>query len=158
MSSRQADQFAELFAERYELMQHLGKLFAESFAVYTVAVLDRLDGGESKHCNGTTSQSTLSTQEQELLEKAPEWVRSGFAQQKASDVENADVADIRANVARNKLVLALRERGMTQAELARALGKSPTVVSRILKAPNRSRVKTLQEIADALDVDLSDIL
>ena len=52
----------------------------------------------------------------------------------------------------------MRERGVTQAELARRLDKSPTSISRILRNPERSRVDTIRQIAKALKVDLSGIL
>jgi DNA-binding Xre family transcriptional regulator len=64
----------------------------------------------------------------------------------------------RAAVARNRLVAALEARGLNQQDLAAKVGKSPAVVSRVLRNPERSRVTTLRQLADALDVNLGDIL
>ncbi|HUE72158.1 MAG TPA: helix-turn-helix transcriptional regulator [Pirellulaceae bacterium] len=48
----------------------------------------------------------------------------------------------------------MRERRMTQARLAKALGITPANISRILKNPERSKVETFERIARALNVDL----
>jgi transcriptional regulator with XRE-family HTH domain len=51
---------------------------------------------------------------------------------------------------------ALRARGMTQAELASAIGMSPTQLARMLRnADHNYTVRTLTRIAAALDCRLS---
>lgn len=47
----------------------------------------------------------------------------------------------------------LRERGMSQAELARATGKTPAAISNIVAGRNDPALSTLQLIIDALGVD-----
>ena len=64
--------------------------------------------------------------------------------------EGAEVADV--------LVVVDRRPAGVEADLARRLKKSPAAISRIFKAPHRSRVTTLQQIADALGVELADVL
>lgn len=49
---------------------------------------------------------------------------------------------------------ALEAHGWTQARLAEEIGVSATVISRVLKQPDRSRVATLYRIADVLGMDL----
>jgi ribosome-binding protein aMBF1 (putative translation factor) len=53
---------------------------------------------------------------------------------------------------------ALSSKGWTQAQLASEIGVSPTVISRVLSRPDRSRVDTLQRISKALGVDLGSLL
>jgi ribosome-binding protein aMBF1 (putative translation factor) len=91
------------------------------------------------------------------LDAAPEWVREAFARTRKGTQEGLSDAGARAYVARDRLLLALGRRRMSQADLARQLHKSPTSISRIFKAPHRSRVTTLQAIADALGVELRDL-
>ena len=51
-----------------------------------------------------------------------------------------------------------KERGITQAALAKKLGISPVNISQIENGSRNPTVSTLQEIADALDVSLSAIM
>jgi transcriptional regulator with XRE-family HTH domain len=67
-------------------------------------------------------------------------------------------AAIRAQVIRNRLALALKCQQITEAELARRMKKPQSVISRFFRDPKRSRATTLQRIADALSVDISDIV
>ncbi len=67
-------------------------------------------------------------------------------------------SEIRKNLIRNRLLLALKEQGMTQAELAKKLGKPDSQISRILACPERSKLTTLTEIAQGISVDLSEIV
>lgn len=62
------------------------------------------------------------------------------------------------HVAANRLRSALKKRGITQAELARKLKVSPAAVSRILRDPERSAVKTLRRVAKALNVSVHDVI
>ena len=94
------------------------------------------------------------------LDTAPAWIRSAYASAKAQAHTDSGLTarDARAFAARDRLLAALARRNMTQADLARRLEKSPAAISRIFKAPHRSRLTTLQRIADALDVQLADLL
>jgi len=145
--------FAEAFLANEALVQRLGRLFAESFAVYTVEVIARLSRQGTDGGRGAAARSGEATTEQ-----VPDWVRQAYRRSMEKGVETETADEVRPNAARNQLVLALRDRGMTQADLARKLGRSPTVISRIFRHPERSRLRTLREIAEALDLDLSDIL
>lgn len=51
-----------------------------------------------------------------------------------------------------------QKKGMTQKELAEKLGKTPQYISKIESSENPPKMKTLQSIADALDVQLIDVL
>ena len=52
----------------------------------------------------------------------------------------------------------MNEQGVSQRRLAEQIGVSSSVISRVLKNPDGSRVKTIRRIADALDIELREIL
>lgn len=61
-------------------------------------------------------------------------------------------------LAASRLRDVLEERGLTQRQLAAMLKVTPAVISRVLKNPDRSKVVTLRKIAQALGVDLHQII
>lgn len=92
------------------------------------------------------------------LEDAPAWVRKAYAKSVASPEPGEDIEKVRQRVARNSLVVRMRECGLTQKQLAERAGMLPNSVSRILRNPEQSRVATIRKLANALDTDISDIL
>jgi DNA-binding Xre family transcriptional regulator len=63
-----------------------------------------------------------------------------------------------AKAAGNRLKQLLKERGIKQTELASRLGVAPSVISRVLKHPERSRLATIQSIADAAGIPLKELI
>jgi len=51
----------------------------------------------------------------------------------------------------------LKERRVKQAHVARRLGMAPSVVSRVLKHPERSRLETIRSIAGAAGIPLAEL-
>ncbi|MCL2646526.1 MAG: helix-turn-helix transcriptional regulator [Phycisphaerales bacterium] len=51
----------------------------------------------------------------------------------------------------------VRQKGITQKELAKRTGMDAAMVSRVLKDPNRSKLATVKRIAHALGVRLGDL-
>lgn len=137
-------------------LEALGRIFADAFARYTVQVLS--SAGAQAWSSSPADREPGLEPAADTIDDAPKWVRQAYERAKRGDTEPLPQEQARRRVARNKLVVAMRQRGMTQAELARRLGKSPTSVSRILRNPDRSRVETIRAIAEALDVDLTEIL
>lgn len=66
-----------------------------------------------------------------------------------------DVAATRQTIAK-RIRSALRDRRMTQAQLAKSLNATPHDISRILISPDSSDIETLKRIAAALRVDVVD--
>lgn len=157
MGRKKSESFVDVLTANKDLTQALGRLFAESFAVFAVEVIARLNGYGPRTEDTPASEIALPSDEI-FLETAPAWIKKAYKQSHRKNAEFEVDEDVRPRIARNKLVLALRERGWTQAELARRMKKSPTAISRIFRNPERSRVDTLREVATALDVDLSDLL
>ena len=136
-----------------------GRSWPEELAEFTYQLLRRLgpEGMPGLQVKPTEAGGAT-IDERVSLETAPEWIGAAYARAKAGTDQGLSDAGARAFVARDRLLMALHRRGMKQADLARQLGKSPTSISRIFKAPQRSRVTTLQDIAAALGVELADIL
>jgi ribosome-binding protein aMBF1 (putative translation factor) len=67
-------------------------------------------------------------------------------------------ADSPAEAAARRLRSILAKRGISQKQLAQMLGVTPAVVNRVLKKPDRSKVATLRRMADALHVELREIV
>jgi DNA-binding Xre family transcriptional regulator len=137
-----------------------GSAWAEELAEYTYQLLRRLapEGIVGLQVTPPAVVGGPAYDHSASLETAPEWVREAHARATKSSAAGLSDAGARAFVARDRLTQALHRRNMSQAELARQLGKSPTSISRIFKTPHRSRVTTLQAIAAVLQVDLADIL
>ena len=137
-----------------------GSSWPEELAEYTYQLLRRLapEGMPGLQAVPTARAPEPVEDRGASLATAPEWVREAHARATTSHAGGLSDAGARAFVARDCLLQALRRRNMSQADLARQLGKSPTSISRIFKAPHRSRVTTLQAIAAALQVELADIL
>ncbi len=137
------------------VVEELAGLFAKSFAMYTVEVLTMLEARERRpSIVGNTEPNDDSP-----LESAPEWVQGACRRaSKAKRVVGVDQDALRARLLRNRLGVALKKQGMTQAALAKKLRKSQSQVSRIIRHPERTKLETLNRIANALKVDLSDIL
>ena len=67
-------------------------------------------------------------------------------------------SDSPAQAAGKRLRRVLRDRGISQKQLAKMLNVTPSVVSRVLKGPDRSKVATLRRMAAALGVELREIV
>jgi lambda repressor-like predicted transcriptional regulator len=131
-------------------MSTLGQVFADAFARYTVEVLV-----EAKR-RGILDTPDLPVAGNDVdgSEGVPAWIQA----QRRSGEPVVEAAAARSLAARNRIVMELRARGMTQAELARQLKMKPSSISRILQAPERSRLSTLKKIATAIQVDLTELL
>ena len=92
------------------------------------------------------------------LADAPAWVQEEYAKSKVNSEPGEDMARVGGRVARNSIVVKMRELGLTQKQLAERAGMKPNSVSRILKDPERSRVSTIRKLADALEADISNLL
>lgn len=159
MSAPQKDKrFGEFLSQAEGVAEALGDVFARAFATYTVEVLALLET-RGLAAPGPASFGKGVPKDEDELESAPEWVKASYACAKQA-VEPVDIneAETRARLIRNRLALALKKQQMTQSALAKRLGRSASQISRIFRNPERSRLNTLKKIADAIDVDLSDLL
>jgi DNA-binding Xre family transcriptional regulator len=158
MSQIEKKSLAQSLGQAEAIVEALGNVFARALATYTVEVIALLQsrGLMAPEAEAPTDETV---QGDELLDTAPEWVRESYERaKKGRRAVEVDEDEMRARLIRNRLALALKKQGMTQSALAKSLGKSPSQISRIFRHPERSQLNTLRSIADAIDVELSDIL
>jgi DNA-binding XRE family transcriptional regulator len=146
-----------------DLAESLGVVLGSAMAAYTASLLRLLgrrgEGGtilldekdlESLNKEGASAMTSVlnraveaaeSTKE-DSIDSAPAWVQEAYARAKKENSPQEPFEQVQRRVIGNRLILALRERGWSQAELARRVGKKPTAISRILKDPERSRLTT----------------
>jgi hypothetical protein len=150
-----------------ELSERFGGAFARAFAVFTAELASQLEARPEYVPAGrnadsgviaTTSVETPTAEPDDPLRDAPQWVRDAYERVKSGKAgPGLAFEDARAITLRNRLVFEMKRQGLTQAELAKRLGKSPAVLSRILRRPDRSKVTTLEQIASKLGIDLHDL-
>jgi len=58
----------------------------------------------------------------------------------------------------NRLKAVAKQKGISQQKIAERLNVSPSFVSKVLRNPDRSQLSTLRRIAEALGVELRDVL
>ena len=106
----------------------------------------------------STSVETRIRNGEPRIEDAPAWVQEEYAKSKANSEPGEDMARVGRRVARNSIVVKMRQLGLTQKQLAERAGMKPNSVSRILKKPEQSQVSTIRRLADALGTDISNLL
>lgn len=144
------------FHSRASLTQRYAEPFAKALAVFV---------REMERERPTMAQSPdLSSENPEVvvsLDKRPRAARAvadARRQLKEGRLETWPLAATIERQAGNRLQHLLKQKGMTQAALARKLGVSPAVVNRVLKRPDRSMVATLRRIAAAIHAELWEII
>jgi len=144
-------------------VSELGEPFARALAVFM---------REVSRIRGRRDDDPTSARERFLgapkpFEELPPSLRRRFEEQVAADEAAAAAgtlemmeftADSPAEAAGKRLRRILKEKGISQKRLAEMLGVTPAVVSRVLKEPDRSKVATLRRIADAIGVELREIV
>jgi hypothetical protein len=86
----------------------------------------------------TTSAKTFSMSKPKAGEKVPDWTIAFFRQRNKNRVHSL-------------VVKAMKECGVTQAELARRLGRRPDVVCRWIGAPGNWTLDTVSDLLFAID-------
>lgn len=75
---------------------------------------------------------------------------------------SAEVVDFDPAVPARKALGRLKEickqRSIKQSDIARKLGVAPSVISRVFKHPERSRLQTLRKIADAAGIAMGELI
>lgn len=157
MMDKSLEKQLALLLESEPLLQSCGRLFAHSFALYTVEVM-RLLRPAALDMRPPVPGPVPSIPEVPSGIPVPPWIQQELEKVRAGQTRSEPSEPVRARVARNKLLLALREKNITQAELAKMLGKSTASISRMLRNPEQCKIKTLKDVAAKIGVDLSDIL
>lgn len=82
-----------------------------------------------------------------------------LASVKSSSAEMVDFDPaVPAKRALGRLKQICKQRGIKQSDIAHKLGVAPSVISRVFKHPERSRLQTLRKIADAAGINMSELV
>ncbi len=135
--------------------------FAKAFAVFIKELLNSglwSDIGKKNvvTLNNIPWNSWLDLPE-ELRNEFEREIRQNNEMLKRGEIGSLELNDecIAISATANRLKQVLKEKGMSQKELANRLDVSPSFISKVLKNPDRSTVKTLRSIAKAIDVELN---
>jgi transcriptional regulator with XRE-family HTH domain len=156
---RSVDVVRQLIESRLGGWEALSDAYAKSFAQFCSTLINNLEQSDSRSTADAKYDAAAPTRRgaKSLPPEASPRVLAAYLEAMKSGATMLTGEAARSVIARDRLLAALRSSGMSQAELARQLDRKPTVISRILKAPERSRLSTLQEIAAALNVDITDL-
>jgi len=154
-----------------QLVDSLGPPFARALAVF-VEELSRqeqtpclvVDGnGSSEWVSNALPPGALPESWDDLPEAARREleaeIRRNNERLAAGELEAVEFTeDSPAVAAANRLKGVARAKGVSQKELAERLGVSASSVSKVFRNPDRSKLVTLRKIADALGVELREIV
>jgi len=141
--------------ESLEIVNRYAEPFARALAVFVreLRESEAVSDAQPGHPRSEPIQDDL------LAAELMQAVEKNDAQEKAGNLVTYEVTEETASKAiAARLRYIIRERGYTQKKLAEKIGVTPARISHFLKNPNRSKVDTLRKIADALDIDLRDII
>lgn len=134
-----------------KLIRALTTAFAESLEAFSMEILGMLNDDDT----AVAGRESAETDRHGAL---PGWVLEARARAKASEPVSTSPAELWERLVRNRFLVALKKQNMTQSALAKKLGKPDSQISRILAKPEVRQLSTLKEMADAIGVDLGDIL
>ena len=152
--------------ESGNLMDRYAEPFARALAVF-VRELAKSESGESEgggavdfdygllEGNIEQNKDRQKDTEQQIAELVKHNDRLAAAGQLESLVLDEDTI---SKAVATRIRWVMNEQGVSQRQLAEQIGVSSSVISRVLRNPDRSRVKTMRRIAKALDIELREIL
>ena len=146
-----------------EIADRYGEAFARAFAVF----VRELGGTDPRHkterrvgaAPPLDDWAYAEEDHEALARELAQAIKENDALAKAGKLETLQVTEESTSkeiAARLRWII--RNRGLTQKELAKRVGVTPARISHVLKNPDRSKVATLRNIAQALDIDLRQIL
>ena len=136
-----------------DLLDRLGGPFAKALAVFIRELLrTEQAAGAGPAPSWQELPAALRRELSAEMEKNDELVAAG----KLEAVEFS--ADSPAALAASRLGRVARAKGVSQKELAERLGVSASFISKVFKQPDRSKVATLRKIAEALGVEVREIV
>jgi ribosome-binding protein aMBF1 (putative translation factor) len=123
--------------------------------IRTVSGMDRLPNSTSRSVS-KSGFVTESISEAEAPEAYAEFRRLIAQHENGPSVE-FDPA-VPAKHYGSKLKLVFKKRGIKQAVIARKLGVAPSVISRVFKHPEKSKLQTIRKIANAAGISMAELV
>jgi DNA-binding XRE family transcriptional regulator len=153
--------------EMERLLSRFGEPFARALAVF----VEELSRSNALASGVSASDPSAAGYVQENLpgswDELPGELRTELEAEIRSNNEGLATGELEAMpftadsprvAAANRLRQVAESKGITQKELARRLEVSPSVISKVFKEPDRSTLRTLKRIANALGVDVHAII
>jgi len=146
-----------------EAVDRYGEAFARAFAVFVQELAgtdarDKTGCGEAQN-HPSDDWSYVEEDDEALARELAQTIKENDALARAGKLEAVEVTDKSASKAiADRLRWIIKDRGLTQRELAKRVGVTPARISHVLRNPDRSKVDTLRRIAQALDINLRQIL
>lgn len=155
------EKVTELDLTAHEIMDRFAEPFARALAVFVREssrrdVLGDADRGDSPPDLSKKEGESL---DEFLARRLARAIREHDALEKNGTLCSVEVNEESISQAvATRLRWVIKDRGLSQRELAKKIGVTPAALSRVLKNPDSSKVTTLRKISQALDVDLGRIL
>jgi DNA-binding Xre family transcriptional regulator len=139
--------------EVLELTERYGPAFAKALAIFVKELSNRSE------IRSRASAVEAPELPEKLQREAEAEIERNGRLRAAGELEAIEFTDDSPAIGlANRLRTVIRERRMSQKELAARLGVSPSFVSKVLRDPERSKIATLQRIAEALGTTLRQVV
>ena len=138
--------------------------FARAYAEFVRTLSEGAGAAPSFHAaHGTTGGFTIEDvageQDPKGYRRMAEGHKAFLASVKDGSAEMVDFDPaVPATKAFSRLKQICKQRGIKQSDIAQQLGVAPSVISRVFKHPERSRLQTLRRIADAAGIAIGELI
>lgn len=135
-------------------MDRYAEPFARALAVFVkeMAKTESREGVVADHERDSLDDDDLEPQIAEIVKHNDRLAAAGQLDSLVLD------EDAISKAVATRIRWVMNEQGVSQRQLAEQIGVSSSVISRVLKNPDRSKVETIRRIAEALDIELREIL
>ena len=143
-----------------EVLARMGVPFAKALAVFMAEYERAREGATATDNEGRSGHPAPRSRPRAVVtDEDRERAARVDALEARGELEKLSLSDIKPErlvAARVRQVL--KEKDMTQAQLAHRLGVNPSVISRVLARPEKAKIQTLRNLADALEIELYEVI
>ena len=143
------------------ILREFGEPFAHALAVFVREVALEQPGPSVNREGGSVLGELQSFDELDpaLRQRLTEVIEEEDRQREDAHPSGREFTeDTPAEFAASRLRRVAEQRGITQKAIAEKIGVTPAAINRVFQHPDRSKVTTLRRIADALGVELYEII
>lgn len=138
--------------------------FARAYAEFVRTLSEGTSAGsaaaDAQWKGGRFAVEDVSSEEDaESFRRMADGHKAFLASVKSGSAEMVDFDPaVPARKALGRLKQICKQRSIKQSDIARKLGVAPSVISRVFKHPERSRLQTLRKIADAAGIPMGELI